>query len=107
MTSCPTCTKNLEWYLIFMYLFQTVLALGNFMNVQCHACTGVANQIDCRSHVVLGTPDKVFDMIRIRTLSTFGIKWLILDDTDKILINGYKDQIYDIFRNLPRSTKGV
>ena len=77
------------------------------MNVQCHACTGGANQIDCRPHVVLGEPDQVFDMIRRRSLSTFGIKLLILDDTDKILTNGYKDQIHDIYRNLPRSTKGV
>ena len=107
MTSCPTCTKYLEWYLIFMYLFQTVLALGNFMNVQCHACTGGANQIDCQTHVVLGTPDQVFEKIRRRILSTSGIKLLILDNVDSILNNGYMDQIHDIYRYLPRSTKGV
>ena len=90
-----------------MCLFQTVLALGSFMNVQCHVCTGGANQIDCCPHVVIGTPDQVFDMIRRRSLSTFGIKFFILDDVDTILGNGYKDQIYDIYRYLPRSTKGV
>ena len=91
----------------YMYLFQTVLALGNFMNVKSHTCTGGANQIDLCSHVVLGTPDLVFEKIRRQILSTTGIKLLILDNVDSILSNGYTDQIYDIYRYLPRSTKGV
>ena len=92
---------------MFIYCFQTVRTLGNFMNVQSHVCRGGANQIDCRPHVVLGTPDQVFELIRKRSLSTSCIKFLILDDLDKILSNGYKDQIYDIYRYLLRSTKGV
>ena len=40
--------------------------------------------------VFLGTPGRVFDMIRRRTLRTRGIKMLILDEADEMLNKGFK-----------------
>lgn len=57
-----------------------VLALGDYMSVQCHACIGGTNlgedirKLDYGQHVVSGTPGRVFDMIRRRTLRTRSIK---------------------------------
>merc|ERR1712001_776595 len=57
---------------------KVVLALGDYMNVQCHACIGGTNlgedirKLDYGQHVVSGTPGRVFDMIRRRTLRTRG-----------------------------------
>ena len=85
---------------------KVVLALGDYMNVQCHACIGGTNlgedirKLDYGQHVVSGTPGRVFDMIRRRTLRTRGIKVLILDEADEMLSRGFKDQIYDVFRTL-------
>lgn len=59
---------------------QVVLALGDYMSVQCHACIGGTNlgedirKLDYGQHVVSGTPGRVFDMIRRRTLRTRSIK---------------------------------
>ena len=53
----------------------------------------------------LGTPGRVFDMIRRRTLRTRGIKMLILDEADEMLNKGFKEQIYDVYRYLPPSTQ--
>jgi len=45
---------------------QVVLALGDYMNVQCHACIGGTNvgedirKLDYGQHVVSGTPGRVF-----------------------------------------------
>ena len=55
--------------------------------------------------VFLGTPGRVFDMIRRRTLRTRGIKMLILDEADEMLNKGFKEQIYDVYRYLPPSTQ--
>ena len=55
--------------------------------------------------VPLGTPGRVFDMIRRRTLRTRGIKMLILDEADEMLNKGFKEQIYDVYRYLPPSTQ--
>lgn len=47
-------------------LRQGLLALGDYMNVQCHACIGGTNvgedirKLDYGQHVVAGTPGRVF-----------------------------------------------
>jgi ATP-dependent RNA helicase len=57
-----------------------ILALGDYMNVQCHACIGGTSigedirKLDYGQHVVSGTPGRVFDMIRRRNLRTKNIK---------------------------------
>ena len=42
---------------------------------------------------------------RKRTLRTRGIKMLELEEADKILNKGFKDQIYDVYRYLPPATQ--
>lgn len=57
-----------------------ILALGDYMNVQCHACIGGTSlgedikKLEYGQHVVSGTPGRVFDMIRRRHLRTRNIK---------------------------------
>jgi ATP-dependent RNA helicase len=90
-----------------------ILALGDYMNVQCHACIGGTSigedirQLDSGQHVVVGTPGRVFDMIRRRNLRTRNIKMMVLDEADELLNQGFKDQIYDVYRYLPPSTQVV
>ncbi|KAG2219978.1 hypothetical protein INT45_001877 [Circinella minor] len=90
-----------------------ILALGDYMNVQCHACIGGTSvgedirRLDNGVHVVSGTPGRVFDMIRRRNLRTRNIKMLILDEADELLNRGFKDQIYDVYRYLPPATQVV
>ncbi|KZW04262.1 ATP-dependent RNA helicase FAL1 [Exidia glandulosa HHB12029] len=90
-----------------------VLALGDYMNVQCHACIGGTSigedirKLDYGQHVVSGTPGRVFDMIRRRNLRTRNIKLLVLDEADELLNKGFKDQIYDVYRYLPPATQVV
>jgi ATP-dependent RNA helicase len=55
-------------------IFQVILALGDFMNVQCHACIGGTNlgedirKLDYGQHVVSGTPGRVFGTTYFRNL---------------------------------------
>lgn len=61
-----------------------VLTLGDFMNVQAHACIGGKSigedirKLDHGVHIVSGTPGRVFDMIQRRNLRTRSIKVLVL-----------------------------
>ncbi|KAG2343573.1 DEAD-domain-containing protein [Suillus weaverae] len=90
-----------------------VLALGDYMNVQCHACIGGTSiaedirKLEYGQHVVCGTPGRAFDMIRRRALRTRNIKMLVLDEADELLNKGFKDQIYDVYRYLPPATQVV
>lgn len=111
-----------------------VLALGDYLNIQCHACIGGTNlgedlrKLDFGQHIVSGTPGRVFgifklnletvllngfccklnlftDMIRRKTLRTRNIKTLVLDEADEMLNKGFKEQIYDVYRFLPPATQ--
>ncbi|KAI8805903.1 DEAD box ATP-dependent RNA helicase [Cladochytrium replicatum] len=90
-----------------------VLAIGEYMSVQCHTCIGgtsIADDIkrlDNGVHVVSGTPGRVFDMIKRRNLRTKHIKMLVLDEADEMLSRGFREQIYDVYRYLPHNTQVV
>merc|ERR1711871_1307419 len=83
------------------------LALGDYMNVQCHTCIGGKSigedirRLDYGVQIVSGTPGRVFDMIQRRSLQTRNLKMLVIDEADEMLNRGFKDQIYDIYRYLP------
>jgi translation initiation factor 4A len=90
---------------------KVVLALGDYMGAQCHACIGgTAVREDMRKlesgcHVVVGTPGRVFDMINRRALQPEKIKLFCLDEADEMLSRGFKDQIYEVFRYLPSTVQ--
>ncbi|KAF9362194.1 translation initiation factor eIF4A [Mortierella sp. NVP85] len=92
---------------------KVVIALGDFMQVSCHACIGGTNvredmtKLKDGVNVVVGTPGRVFDMINRGALNTEKIKMFILDEADEMLSRGFKDQIYDVFQRLPQSTQVV
>ncbi|KAG8192517.1 hypothetical protein JTE90_015158 [Oedothorax gibbosus] len=85
---------------------KVVIALGDYMGAQCHACIGGTNvredirKLETGVHVVVGTPGRVFDMINRKALRTEHIRIFVLDEADEMLSRGFKDQIYDVFRTL-------
>ncbi|ACI65834.1 predicted protein [Phaeodactylum tricornutum CCAP 1055/1] len=93
---------------------KVVQALGDFMNVHCHACIGgksLGQDLNALEkggiQIISGTPGRVFDLIRRNALSPNHLKAMILDEADEMLNRGFKEQIYDIYRFLPASTQVV
>jgi translation initiation factor 4A len=88
-------------------IYKVVLALGDYLKVQCHVCIGgtsVRDDIDRLRdgvHVVVGTPGRVYDMASKRHLRIDDLQTFVLDEADEMLSRGFKDQIYDIFKTLP------
>ncbi|KAJ6700917.1 RNA HELICASE [Salix koriyanagi] len=82
-------------------------ALGDYLGVKVHACVGGTSVredqriLQAGVHVVVGTPGRVFDMLRRQSLRPDYIKMFVLDEADEMLSRGFKDQIYDIFQLLP------
>jgi translation initiation factor 4A len=56
-------------------------------------------------HIIIGTPGRIFDMIKRNILHTDQIKILVLDEADDMLSTGFKDQIYNIFQFLPSNVQ--
>ena len=61
-----------------------ILAIGDYLNIQAHSCIGGKNigedirKLEYGVHVVSGTPGRVYDMIKRRTLRTRAMKILVL-----------------------------
>ncbi len=52
--------------------------------------------------IVTGTPGRVYDHIRHKNLSTKHIRYLVLDEADRMLDMGFIDQVVRIIKTLPR-----
>lgn len=92
-------------------IVKVIVAIGDYMSVQVHACVGgTAVRDDIRTlqqgvHIVVGTPGRVGDMINRRALRTDEVKLFVLDEADEMLSRGFKDQIYEVFRFLPEKVQ--
>lgn len=92
---------------------KVVIALGDFLQAQCHACIGGTNvredmrKLELGCHVVVGTPGRVHDMINRKVLHADSIKMFVLDEADEMLSRGFKDQIQDVFSMLPADVQVI
>ncbi|KAL0415081.1 UNVERIFIED_CONTAM: Eukaryotic initiation factor 4A-8 [Sesamum latifolium] len=73
-------------------------ALGDYLGVKVHACVGGTSVredqriLSAGVHVVVGTPGRVFDMLRRQSLRADYIRMFVLDEADEMLSRGFKDQ---------------
>jgi len=91
-----------------MQIAYVVHSIGEYMNVKVQACVGgtvVKDDIKQLktggTHVVVGTPGRIHDMMKRGFLKTEYLKLFVLDEADEMLSRGFKTQIQDIFKFLP------
>jgi translation initiation factor 4A len=74
-------------------------ALGEYLQVKVHACVGGTSVredqriLQSGIHVVVGTPGRVYNMLRRNALRADAIKCFVLDEADEMLSGGFKDQV--------------
>lgn len=90
-----------------------IMHLASYMNVHTHACVGGKQVgVDTKKlaqgqHIVSGTPGRVLDVLKRRNLQTRAVKMLVLDEADELMTKGFKEQIYEIYRQLPQTVQVV
>ncbi|NPA37607.1 MAG: DEAD/DEAH box helicase [Chlorobi bacterium] len=55
------------------------------------------------SHIVVGTPGRLNDLINRKVLHLDKLRWLILDEADEMLNMGFKDDLETIIQQTPES----
>ncbi|KAK3817682.1 MAG: P-loop containing nucleoside triphosphate hydrolase protein [Benniella sp.] len=91
---------------------KVILALGSH-NIQCHVCLNQADIHEDRirlrkgSHIVVGTPSCVQEIIKDGALKTDSIRVIVLDRVDEMFSDGSKDIIVNLFSSIPRSAQVV
>lgn len=93
---------------------KVITALGDFLNVKCRACIGGTSLgLDIKQfetsgvQIVSGTPGRVYDLLKRNVMNAQHLKLFILDEADEMLSQGFKAQIYDIYRYLPTTAQVV
>jgi len=55
------------------------------------------------SEVVVGTPGRMLDHLRRKTIDFKNVRFLVLDETDKMLEMGFIDDVEEIIRHVPKN----
>jgi translation initiation factor 4A len=83
-----------------MQIAYVVHSIGEYMGVKVQACVGgtvVKDDIkqlkSGGTHVVVGTPGRIHDMMKRGFLKTEYLKLFVLDEADEMLSRGFKTQI--------------
>ncbi len=83
--------------------------LGRFKKIRCAAVFGKQSmeaqkkELRQRVHVIVGTPGRTFDHIERKTVNLEEVKYLVIDEADKMLDMGFIDQVEAIIKELPRN----
>ncbi len=67
-----------------------------------HNISAEVQSLQKGTSIVTGTPGRVFDHIRHGNLKTKNIRFLVLDEADRMLDMGFIDQVVKIIRTLPK-----
>ncbi|MDQ6598652.1 DEAD/DEAH box helicase [Bacillus salipaludis] len=86
---------------------EDVTNIGRFKRIKALAVYGKEpftkqkEELNQKTHVVVGTPGRVIDHIERGTLTLEKIKYLIIDEADEMLNMGFIDEVEDIINELP------
>lgn len=93
-------------------IFNVLNNLCNYMNLKNYLLIGgnnrredIANLDKNNYHIVVGTPGRVYDMLKNLSLNTKDLKLFVVDEADEMLSSGFQDQIYEIFQYIPKSSQ--
>jgi len=54
------------------------------------------------SDIIVGTPGRILDHLRRQTIDFRNVRFLVLDETDKMFEMGFVDDVEDIIRHVPK-----
>jgi translation initiation factor 4A len=94
-------------------IYGVITSLGSFMeNLRVKTIIGGTSiqedAVDLRNnppHIVIGCTGRIYDMVVRKHLVLSSVKLFVLDEADEMLSKGFKDQIYNIFQHLPKTTQ--
>ncbi|WP_185861136.1 DEAD/DEAH box helicase [Blattabacterium cuenoti] len=60
-----------------------------------------------KTHIIVGTPGRIIDLIKRKKLCFNKIKYLVLDEADEMLNMGFKDELDYIIEKLPKKKQSL
>jgi ATP-dependent RNA helicase DeaD len=103
---CPTRELALQ-------VSREIEQIGKYRSAKVVAIYGGASmskQIDALeggAQIVVGTPGRVLDHLRQKTLDPSGVRVLVLDEADEMLSMGFARELHAILETLPKNRQGL
>ncbi|NYF24402.1 DEAD/DEAH box helicase [Sporosarcina sp. JAI121] len=86
---------------------EDLTTIGRFKRIKAIAVYGKESfikqeeELEQKTHLVVGTPGRVMDHIERETLRVDEIKYLVIDEADEMLTMGFVNQVEAIIKKLP------
>ena len=92
-------------------IYSVLKHLSKYTKIIMASCIGGSSirqgisQIKKGAQVIVGTAGRIYHMMEEQILNIDNLKVLILDEADDILLMGFKEKIYSIFKELPEEVQ--
>ncbi|ACX84063.1 ATP-dependent RNA helicase [Blattabacterium sp. (Periplaneta americana) str. BPLAN] len=98
---CIQITRDLSRFSRYISLIKIIPLYGG---------VSIENQIlslQKRTHIIVGTPGRIIDLIERKKLHLSDIKYLVLDEADEMLNMGFKEELDSIIIKLPKKRQSL
>jgi translation initiation factor 4A len=65
----------------------------------------LSNEVVSNAHILVATPGRIFDMIQRGNINMQTLKLFIVDEADQMLSRGFKEQLIEIFKFVPKTAQ--
>lgn len=99
---CPTRELAVQ---VCEEVFQLASTMGKVRAMPVYGGAPIDRQLrglEKGTHIVVGTPGRILDHIRRRSFDTRNIKTVILDEADRMLDMGFREEMEDMLKSLPK-----
>ncbi|RIA91459.1 P-loop containing nucleoside triphosphate hydrolase protein [Glomus cerebriforme] len=93
------------------HIYRLVLGLSTLMHhIECMLCISGGNigddakKAQKRPHIIIGTPNRICDLMHLDVIDLSYLKMFIIDDADILLTQGFRNQAIELRRNFPTRT---
>ena len=100
---CPTRELAVQ---VCEEVFKLGSALGNIRSMPVYGGAPIDRQLRALrkgTHIVVGTPGRLLDHLRRKSFDPSHIKTVILDEADRMLDMGFREEMEDMLKALPKS----
>ncbi|KAI5479895.1 eukaryotic translation initiation factor [Pseudohyphozyma bogoriensis] len=89
------------------------VGLGGSLGIRTSLCVGsgdlqadLATFVKSPPHILVGTPQRLLDLLSLRTLNVSEVRMLVVDECDQLIARNLSDYVVGINRLLPPSSPG-
>ncbi|ACY40208.1 ATP-dependent RNA helicase [Blattabacterium sp. (Blattella germanica) str. Bge] len=104
---CPTrelCVQITRDFYRFSKFLSTIKIISLYGGV---SIDSQIKSLQNKTHIIIGTPGRIIDLIKRKKLHLEKIKYLILDEADEMLNMGFKEELDYIVKMLPKNRQSL